>query len=120
MATKEAMHTSKAGAAPDIVNWGQHQTETALNFQKAIMESCEHASRTWIDRMQSEISLWSDLASKMSSTKSVPEAVETYTKCMSQRMQMAADDGRKLVEEAQHMTQKFVQSLGNGRPGMTS
>jgi hypothetical protein len=39
---------------------------------------------------------------------------------MSQRMQMAADDGRKLVEETQQMTQKIAQSLGNGRPGMTS
>jgi hypothetical protein len=80
MATKETLSTSKAGVSPDVVNWGQHQ----------ILESCEQASRTWIDRMQSEISLWSDLASKLSSTKSVPEAFETYTKCMSQRMQ----DGR--------------------------
>ena len=119
MATRET--TSKAASAsPDVVNWGQHQTEAALNLQKAILESCEQASRTWIDRMQSEISLWSDFASKLSSTKSVPEAFETYTKCMSQRMQMAADDGRKLVEEAQQLTQKFAQSLGNGRLGMTT
>lgn len=120
MATKETISTSKAGVPPNVANWGQHQTEAALNLQKAIMESCEQASRTWIDRMQSEISLWSDLASKLSSTKSVPEAFETYSKCMSQRMQMAADDGRKLVEEAQQLTQKLTQSLGNGRPGMTS
>ena len=86
----------------------------------AILESCEHASRAWIDRVQSEISLWSDLASKLSGTKSIPEAFETYTKCVSQRMQMAADDGRKLVEEAQQISQKLTQSLGNGRPGMTS
>jgi hypothetical protein len=120
MATKEAINVSKPGVPPGVINWGQHQTETALSLQKAILESCEHASRAWIDRMQSEISLWSDFASKLSSTKSLPEAFETYTKCVSQRMQMAADDGRKLVEEAQQMTQKLAQSLGNGRPGMTS
>ena len=120
MATRETMNTSKATAPPDVVNWGQHRTEAALNLQKTILESCDQASRTWIDRMQSEISLWSDLASKLSSTKSVPEAFETYTRCMSQRMQMAADDGRKLVEEAQQLSQKFAQSLGNGRPGMTT
>lgn len=73
----------------------------------------------WIDRVQSEIWRWSDLASELS-TKSVPEALDAYTKCVSQRMQMAADDGRKLAEEAQQLTQKFAQSLGNGRPGMTS
>ncbi len=120
MATKETINTSKAGVPPNVVNWGQHQTETALNFQKAILESCEQASRAWIDRVQSEISLWSDLATKLSTTKSVPEAFETYTKCMSQRMQMAAADGRKLADEAQQLTQKFAQSLGNGRPGMTT
>src|SRR6476469_594777 len=69
MATKEAMNASKAAAPPHFVNWGQHQTETALNLQKAILESCEQASRAWVDRVQSEISLWSDLASKLSSTK---------------------------------------------------
>ena len=120
MATKETMNTSKTGAPPDVANWGQHQTEAALNLQKTILESCEHASRVWMDRVQSEISLWSDLATKLSSTKSVPEALDAYTKCVSQRMQMAADDGRKLAEEAQQLTQKFAQSLGNGRPGMTS
>ena len=120
MATKETVNTSKAGAPPEFINWGQHQTETALGLQKAILESCEHASRTWMDRVQSEISLWSDLATKLSSTKSVPEALEAYSKCVSQRMQMAADDGRKLAEEAQQLTQKFAKSLGNGRPGMTS
>jgi hypothetical protein len=87
------------GATSDVcfgpkadINWSQHQTATALNLQKAILESCEHASRAWIDRVQSEMSLWSDFASKMSATKSIPEAFETYTKCVSQRMQMAADD----------------------------
>ena len=120
MASRETLNASKTAAPPDVVNWGQHQTEAASNLQKTILESCEQASRTWIDRMQSEMSLWSDLATKLGSTKSIPEAFEAYTKCMSQRMQMAADDGRKLVEEAQQITQKFAQSLGNGRPGMTT
>ena len=38
MATRETIHTSKAGVPPQFVNWGQHQTETALNLQKAILE----------------------------------------------------------------------------------
>ena len=120
MASRETLNASKATAPPDVANWGRHQTETVLNLQKTILESCEHASRAWIDRMQSEISLWSNLATKLGSTKNIPEAFETYAKCMSQRMQMAADDGRRLAEEAQQMTQKLAQSLDNGRPGMTS
>jgi hypothetical protein len=66
--------------------------------------------------VQSEIALWSDLASKLSATHTVPEALETYTKCVSQRMQMAADDGRRLVDESQQITQKITKSLGAGWP----
>jgi hypothetical protein len=120
MATKETMNASKAGTPSDVVNWGRRQSETALNLQRTILESCEHASRAWIDRVQSEISLWSNLATKLGGTKNISEAFEAYTTCMSQRMQMAADDGRRLGEEAQKITQKLTQSLGNGRPGMTS
>jgi hypothetical protein len=122
MASKETTGSgaSKAASPPYVLNWGQDQTEAALSLQKAILESCEQLSRAWIDRVQSEVSLWSDLANKLTATKSVPEALETYTKSVSQRMQMAADDGRRLVEEAQKISQKVAQSLGNGRPGASS
>jgi Phasin protein len=116
MVSKDTTSSSTAAKPPFLLNWGQDRTEAAMGLQKAILESCEQASRAWLDRVQSEVSLWSDLANKLSATKSVPEALETYTKCVSQRMQMAADDGRRMVNEAQQMTQKFAQTLGNGWP----
>ena len=72
----------------------------------------EQANRSWLARAQSEISLWSDLANKLSSTHSVPEAFEAYSKCVSQRMQMAAEDARQLVDESQQLMQKVTHSLG--------
>jgi Phasin protein len=119
MASKETTgsQTAKAGTPP-FLNWGQ--TDAAMAVQKAFMESCDHASRTWLDRMQSEVSLWSDLANKLSTTQSVPEAVEAYSKCVSQRMQMAADDARKFVDESQQMMQKITHSLGNKLPTATT
>lgn len=117
MASKETTTPTAAKVSPSpLLNWGQERTEAAITLQKAILESYEQASRAWLARMQSEVSLWSDLANKLSATRSVPEALETYTKCVSQRMQMAADDGRRLVDESQQITQKISQSLGNGWP----
>lgn len=117
MASRE---TSGSAAAKDgpmpFFNWGSERTEAAIALQKAVLESYEQASRAWLDRVQSEIALWSDLASKLSATHTVPEALETYTKCVSQRMQMAADDGRRLVDESQQITQKITKSLGAGWP----
>ena len=85
-----------------------------MALQKELLTSYEEASRAWLARVQSEVALWSDLASKLTATRTVPEALETYTQCVSQRMKMAADDGRKLADEAQKITQKITKSLGNG------
>jgi hypothetical protein len=57
------------------------------------LESYEEASRARLARIQCEVSLWSELANKLGATRSVPEALETYAKCVSQRMQMAVDEG---------------------------
>ncbi len=118
MASKDTTTSTaaKAGTPPFLLDWGQERTEAAMGLQKAVLESYEQTSRAWLDRMQSEVSLWSDLANKLSKTHTLPEALETYTKCVSQRMQMAADDGRRLVDEAQQITQKIAQSMGNGWP----
>ena len=116
MATKDT-----AGSPATLpFNWGQERTETAIALQKELLASYEEASRAWLARVQSEVALWSDLASKLTATRTVPEAFETYSKCVSERMKMAADDGRKLADEAQKITQKITKSLGNGWPGAST
>ncbi len=120
MAPKDtAASTAKTESSP-FLNWGQERTEAALALQKEILTSYEQASRAWLARVQSEVTLWSDLASKLTATRTVPEALETYTKCVSQRMKMAADDGRLLADEAQQITQKIMKSLGNGWPAAST
>jgi len=100
--------------APAFLNWGQERTEAALALQKDLLAAYDEASRTWLARLQSEVALWSDLATKLGATRTVPEALEAYAKCVSQRMKMAADDGRLLADEAQQIAQKITKSLGNG------
>ena len=41
--------------------------------------------------LQSEVSLWSDMANKLNAIQSVPEALETCSQWVSQQMQMAAE-----------------------------
>ena len=115
MATKEPIGLTAAKAGPPpFLNWGQERTEALIALQKELLESYDQASRAWLTRVQSEVSLWSDLATKLAATHTAPEALETYSKCISERMKMAADDGRRLADEAQQITQKITKSLGNG------
>ena len=99
----------------------QEGSEAMVNMQKELLDVYEQASRAWLARVKSEVDLWSDLASKLSATRSMPEALESYQKFVTQRMQMAAEDGRQLVEDCQKITQKMTRSLsGTGWPTTSS
>ncbi len=87
-----------------------------LDVQKELLEAYEQASRAWLARVKSEVDLWSELAAKLTATHSVPEILQTYQKCVAQRMQMAAEDGRQLFEECQKITKKIGGSMSNGWP----
>jgi hypothetical protein len=64
--------------------------------------------------VQSDVALWSELATKLTATRTVPEALEAYSKCVSQRTQMTAEDGQRLFNDCQQITQKLTKSLTNG------
>jgi hypothetical protein len=106
---------SKLWRSP-LAGFGQDQIEAAVSLQKDLLAACEKASSAWLARVHSEVTLWSELAAKLNVTTSAPDAFAAYTKCASQRVQMAADDGRRLLDDCQHVTQKITQSLTNQRP----
>lgn len=100
--------------------FGREQAQAAVALQKELLEAYEQASRAWLSRVQSEIVLWSELAARLSTTKSPTEALETYTKCVSERMQMAAEDGQRLLHDGQEITQKISRSLGGTWPSINA
>jgi len=117
MASRDATSSTDAqsGSVP-FFNIGQERAEVAVALQKELLEAYEQASRAWLARVQSEVALWSELATKLTATRSVPEALEAYTKCVSQQMQMTAEDGQRVFNDCQQITQKITKSLTNGRP----
>jgi hypothetical protein len=105
---------SKSGQAP-LAGFSQDQAKAAVEMQRDLLAACEKASSAWLARMQSEVDLWFELATELSATRSAPDAFAAYTKCASQRVQMAADDGLRLLDDCQQVTQKLTQSLTNAR-----
>lgn len=85
--------------------------EVAATLQREILEGCEQLNRAWLARMQSEIALWSELASDLTSTRSFPEIFETYSKWASRQMQMTVEDGQRLFNGYQNMSQRVTRSL---------
>jgi hypothetical protein len=95
---------------------GQEQAEAMLGMQKELLEACDQASRAWLERVKSEMDLWTELVAKLSSTRSLPDALGSYQVCVTQRMQMAAEDGRRMSDEYQRFLQKFTRLLPSGWP----
>jgi uncharacterized protein YaeQ len=107
--------TNKDSTAP-FVNLGAEQAKAAAALQKELLDTYEQANRAWFTRVQSEAALWTELAAKLMATRSASEAVEAYTKCVSQQVQMTVEDGQRLVSDCQQITQKITKSLSNGWP----
>ena len=121
MAANTETGRSAAGqTAHHPFNFGQGGTEAMTTMQKDLLEAYEQASKAWLARVKSELDFWSELAAKLSASKSAPEALETYRDSVTHRMQMAAEDGRRLVEDCQKVTQTLTRSLGNGWPTQSS
>jgi Phasin protein len=106
--------TATESAVTGMMQLGKERTEAMLAVQKELLEGYEEASRAWIARVKSEVELWSHLAAKLSASASIPEGMEAYRECVSHRMQMAAEDGKKLFEEGQKIIGTLTKSFGNG------
>ena len=113
----DTTNTIGAGMVPaELFQLGKERTETVLNMQKELLGAYEEASKAWVARVKSEVEFWSELASKLTATRSVPESVEACRDGVSQRMQMAAEDGRRMFEEGQKIIGAVTRSLANGWP----
>jgi len=110
------MTAKQTDSSPPFPRYGKEQTEAMLGVQKELLEACEQASRAWLARIQSEVDLWSGLATKLAATRSAPEALGAYQECLTQRMQMAAEDWRRLSDDCQKVMQTIAQASSNGRP----
>lgn len=96
-----------------IFKFGKERAEALLSMQKELLDAYDQAGRDWWARVKSEAELWSALAAKLADTRSLPDAMQSYQECVSQRMKMAAQDAQWLSEECGNIVQKFNRSLTN-------
>lgn len=99
--------------------FGKEQSEAMVAMQKEVLAAYQEASRVWVERVKSEIELWSELAAKLSASRSVPDGLEAYRDSIAQRVQMATEDGRRLFEDGQKIIAAITRSL-EGWPKVSS
>jgi hypothetical protein len=106
---------SAAKSNPEqLVAFGKDQAEAMLNAQKDLFEVYEEAGHTWLSHVKLEVDLWSKLATKLAGTRSAPEALGAYQESVTQWMQLATEDGKRLFDECQKVAQIVAQSASSG------
>ena len=99
---------------------GQERADAAIALHKELLDAYEKTSRAWLARVQSEAALWTEMATKLAGTRSVSEAVDTYAKCVSEQMKIAAADAQRVVEDCQKVTEKVTKTLGSAWPSSST
>ena len=117
MSSQSREGAASAGVgAESLLKLGREQTEATFQIQKDMLEAYEEASRAWLARVKSEVELWSQLAAKVTATRSIPEALAAYQESVAQRMQMAAEDGKRMSDDCREIMAKITSSLSKGWP----
>ena len=94
-----------------VIQFSQKRAEAVLDLQKKLLDACDEAGRDWVTRFKSEVELWSELSTKLATTRSIPEGTEAIGECLSQRMQLVAEDGQRLFREGQRVVGTATRSL---------
>jgi hypothetical protein len=92
------------------------QFEAAFEAQKEFLSTFQELNRTWLGRVQLETTLASELVGKLTAARSVSDAVAVYQECTSRRMDMIADDCRRMLADHEKWIRAGSRLFPNGSP----
>jgi hypothetical protein len=93
---------------------GKKQLEGFANAQSELLEKFEQSRRQWVDRMQSEASMASEFASKLTAARSIPDAMTVYQDWANRRLEMMEDDRKHVLAECQKLAETGARLWSNG------
>ena len=93
------------------------RAEAMAAVQAELFKRLQEISQHWVARAKSEADLASELVSKLTSARSVPETATAYKEWASRRMQMAAEDGQRLFADSFKLIETSARLFSNGDSG---
>ncbi len=99
---------------PGLAALGQKRVEEFARAQADLLTTMKDAHRRWFDRMESEARLASEFTRKVTSCRSIPDAVTACQEWTGRRLEMMADDGKRLLVDSQRMMETGARLLSDG------
>lgn len=82
--------------------------------QTELFERFQEANKRWRDRVEAEARLTSEFVSKLSSARSIPDAMTAYQDWGTRRFDMMAKDAKHVLDDAQRFMLAGAHMLTNG------
>jgi predicted phage tail protein len=104
-------HTSAEKTFPFLLDTGElaalgkKRMGALMRVQTEFLDELQETNRHWLDSIQSEADLASEFASKLSSARSMPDAMAVSRDWATQYFAMLAEDGKHLADD----TRKFIE-----------
>ena len=99
---------------PEFAAMGKKRFEDFVAMQSELVEKLQQMNRNWLDRMQSDATLVSEFATELTAARSIPETATVSQKWAARRMEMAAEDAKRLLADGQSFMETGVHLLSNG------
>lgn len=113
-------HTSPDKTFPFLLNTGEFaalgkkRIGDFMRVQTEFLDEFQETNRHWLDRIQSEANLASEFASKLSATRSMPDAMAVSRDWATQYFAMLAEDGKHLADDTRKFIEKSARLLSGG------
>lgn len=120
MAQKES-HTERTekSSLPNLIPaelaaMGKKRLDELVAMQTEQLEKLQEVNRNWFDRLETEATLASEFASKLTAARSVPEAAAAYQEWASRHLEMAAEDAKRIFADGQKLAETGTRLLFSG------
>jgi hypothetical protein len=88
--------------------------DAAIHVQREMIDTWERVAHNWFAHVKSETRLASELTTKLAAARSLPERTSAYQSWLNERMQLIADDGRRMFADGEELLQSGLRLFGNG------
>lgn len=120
MTQKEYERTGKSSppnsTSLEFAELGKKRVAEFVNMQSELLDKLQATNRQWFDRAQQEANLASEFATKLTATRSIPEAMALYQEWASRHFAMLAEDGKHILADAQEFMAAGARVFANSGP----
>lgn len=98
----------------ELAALGQKRIDELISLQAEFLDQLRNANQQWLDRVQSETNSASELAAKLTAVRSIPDAMEAYQEWIGRRFNLMAEDGKRVLDNAQKLTEAGARLMADG------